>query len=276
MECISAELIERLFDSDLDDQERENIFSHLAECDLCTEKAMAFAAFEKGLIKNLTSLRKRSPSHLRKKEGCVSKKILLGYVVNGLPQAEMVSVETHLESCDACLKEMMRIQEGHLKEVELEFNTETLQRIPVSGKTSLIISLLEDIKKHIFEVVQTTGTVLKSPLPIEAVRGRGRIVKTAAIHIRKDFIDKGTSAEVTVKKGNKPDTYSLKLSLMNLEDNEITSALKSASVHLSGGGLEKEALTDNEGEVTFKNLPLGEYKIVLDSGIEVAINIQKT
>ncbi|HKZ56960.1 MAG TPA: zf-HC2 domain-containing protein [Thermodesulfovibrionales bacterium] len=288
MECISDDVIENLFDSDLSDQEREIIFSHLAECDMCAERAMAIAVSEKALIEKLTNLRTHSHDSIKQTEGCLSKKLILGYVIGELPQLEMRSVDAHLESCDACLKEMMSIQSRYINDVELGFDTQVLtasmragnltpeQKSPVSEGRNLIISLLEDVTRHIIEVIQTTGTVLKSPIPLEASRGTGRSTTTGTVHIRKDFIDYDMSAEVTVKKGNKPGTYTMKLSLMKLLGNEITGALESITVRIRGGNVDKEVITDNSGEVVFSNLPMGGYKIVLENGIEVTINIQKT
>lgn len=275
MNCLNEETIQRFLDRDLSEKEMEGVFAHLEGCDICLEKTMATAASNKELISVLTGSRNTVP-HLPHRKVCLSKKLLLGYVAEGLNDADKKLVESHLEICNPCMEEMMELQKSYLNEAELDFDTVALiSALKDNHHEDILTIVLKDVGRRVFEVIETTGTILTAHFPsLEAARGKEVPSESESIHIRQDFPDKSISAEIAIKKGRIPDTCDIRLSLMKMKGNDISGILESARVSISGIGIEWDAVTDEKGEVEFKDLSYGNYKIkASDSGLEAEVSI---
>jgi hypothetical protein len=274
--CINEETIERLLDSDLDEKEMEGVSAHLAQCEICLENVMAVAASDKELLNRLKGSGQAVP-HMSPKGGCLSKKLLLGYVADGLDDAYTKLVESHLKECNSCLVQMTELQKKYLKEAEFAFDTEAMiSAYKEVHHEDILTIVLKDVGSRIFEVIETTGTILATHFPaMESVRGKEPPSEGNAVHIRKDFPDRNISAEVAVKKGETPDTCDIRLSLMRMKGNEVIGATEPLKVLIKGGDVEDTAVTDGNGETEFKCMPLGDYSIMLDRGIEVEVRMQK-
>lgn len=273
MNCINEETIERFLDRDLSEKEMEGISAHIEGCDICLEKIMAAAASDKELISVLKGSGKTVP-RLPRGKGCLSKKLLLGYVVDGLNEADKRLVETHLEECSSCVGSMEELQMSYLKETELDFDTGAMiSALKDVRQEDILTIVLKDVGRRIFEVIETTGMILTTRFTaMEAARGKELPPEAGAVHIRKDFQDKNVSVEISVIKGEEPDTCDIRLSLMKMKGVEISGIMDSVKVNISGVGIERYAVTDEKGEAEFKELAYGVYKIkAVDSDIEIDV-----
>lgn len=276
MNCLNEEAIHRFIDGYMSEEEIEALSSHISECDKCMEEVMSAAVSDKKMLSKLKKAEKAAP-RLSQRNGCLSNKLLLAYISAGLDDRSTQLVEAHLENCNPCLEQMVKLQKAFLKEAELSFDTTALiSAMKESHPEDILTIVLKDIGKRVFEVIETTGTLLTTHSPaFEGARGTEPSPETNTIHVRKDFTDKGVSAEVAINKGEKPGTCDIRLSLMKMKGDKISGILESERVNLSGMGVEKDGVTDKKGEVEFKDLLMGNYRMVLDKDIAVAVEIKK-
>lgn len=279
MNCVNEETLQRYLDGDMTEKETEALSSHLSECNKCIEELMTAAVSDKELLDRLKKA-ERTAIPLPQRDGCINSRMLMAYIADALPKDQINIVESHLEICDTCLARMTALQRNYLKGVEMDFDTSALaaamqeKYVYVPADDILTISL-EDIGRQLFEVIKTTGMILKTRFSAEAVRGAGRPQSVDKVHIRKDFAGKEVSAEVTIRKGDGPESYNIKLSLMKMKGNDVTGVLKSANIHIKGDGIDKSDVTDKNGELEFKDLSAGNYRMVLDNGIALDVEIKK-
>lgn len=278
MNCINEETIERFVDFDLSEKDTEGIYSHLAECDTCMEKVMAAAASDNELLKMLTGSGRTLP-RLPRREGCLSRKLLFGYVADCLNDGDKKLVESHLSECNLCVGHMMELQKNSLKDSEIAFDTKSLAAELRAGEKDrvLFIPLVVDFGRRIIEVIkdQCNGIVIGGQLATVGVRG-GRAIASEGVHIQKNFSDKGISVEVTISVGDKPDTCDIRLSLMGIKGDEVIGIMESTKANISGVGVDRNAVTDERGEAEFTGLTYGMYKIkAVDIGVETDVSIDK-
>lgn len=278
MNCINEETIERFLECDLSEKDTEGISSHLAECDTCMEKVMAAAASDKKLLKMLTGSGRTLPS-LPRREACLSRKLLIGYVADCLNDGDKKLVESHLSECNSCVGHMMELQKNFLKDLEIAFDTKSLAAELRAGEKDrvLFIPLVVDFGRRVIEVIkdQCNGIVIGGQLAPVGVRG-GRAIASEGVRIQKNFSDKGISVEVAISVGDKPDTCNIRMSLMRMKGKEIVGIMESAKINISGMGSEIDAVTDKRGEAEFTGLTYGLYSIkAVDSGVETDVSIEK-
>lgn len=272
MNCINEEAIEKFVDCDLSEKDAEGIYSHLAECDTCMEKVMAAAASDKELLKMLTGSGRTLP-RLPRREGCLNRKLLFGYVADCLNDGDKKLVESHLNECNSCVGDMMELQKNSLKDSEIAFDAKSLAAELRAGEKDrvLFIPLVVDFGRRIIEVIkdQCNGIVIGGQLTTVGVRG-GRAIASEGVHIQKNFSDKGISVEVAIRAGDRPETCSIQLSIMSIKNDEIGPPVENGTVSLIGNSVQEKGATNKSGGIIFRDIPVGDCRIEYkENAIEV-------
>jgi len=263
IQCPDNDTLALFLDQGLTGLQNDQIMDHLEQCNECLKKVTSMKKEERNLIASLCELSpKKIQKGIRGKE-CLENGILWAYAEGSLPAERQEQVEDHLQTCDYCLEAYMDVHEYvPFSGIEINIASE-LGRLRKKVKPSGILELVLKIREKSLEVLRHTGELLVELVPQAAVRGgRGkkRTATTDKVSVRNDFKDTGISVEITVEKGTGRGISSLKVSVMDLTEEEF---LEGITVSLASGKRILENRTDREGIVEFQNIPLGKYVLKL-------------
>lgn len=271
-ECPSKELLNKFIDEDLNEEMNEQIFAHLEICDNCLWQVVCLLSEEKGLITSLLA------SPIRQKilkpvssQRCPSKPLLLAYAGKALLDNDEKLVETHLEQCDHCLRELIRLQTLMVSRMNLDLD------LPLpKEKTSLLspdfspLEIILRIKNNFIELLKQTGELI-TPVPqLGLVRGEMKSQDNPII-IRKDLKKRDLSIEVKIKPKLIKSSGTIGISLLRISDEEF---LSERDVSLVGKEGSLKARTNKEGFVEFSDLKPESFKIVVEGEDTVFLSIE--
>ena len=259
IQCPDDDTLALFLEQGLTESQNDQIVGHLEQCDECLQKVASMRNEERNLIASLCKLPpKKIQKGIRGKE-CPEEGILWAYAEGSLPAERQEQVEDHLHACDYCLEAYMDVHEYvPLSGIEIDIASE-LGRLRKKSKPSGMLELVLKIREKSLEVLRHTGELLVGRVPQAAVRGgRGKkkTVTTDKVSVRKDFEDTSTSVEITVEKGTGRGISSVKVSVMDLTEEEF---LEGITVSLASGKQILEMRTDREGIAEFQNISPGEY-----------------
>lgn len=195
------------------------------------------------------------------------------YLEGALPEAEMNAYETHCLDCFACAVRLIQNQERAEDGLLFMKTMELLDQLEKEKKSHLM-ALTEDIcsstfaivletAKDVFRVLSTTGKIL-SLASAATVRGEiEKIQEKKPIQIIQEFAQPKVSIQASISREG-PDTAEVRISLLNRETEEFMTGV--AARLYAGTVMEKEAVTDENGEAVFIIHFEHDYTIELLSG----------
>jgi hypothetical protein len=263
--CPDKETLEKLVDYELTEEMNENILSHLSICSSCRAKVGCLLSEEQGLLKSLlTEPASRRHAVTVASGRCLSNAAILAYAGNSLKEDQLKLVESHLEKCDNCAFELLRLQRSMNTPAEIDLDMSNLRATPGVGTNVLEIVL--KAKNKLIELIRHNGELLSLTPQLGAVRGKEE-KEERPIVIRKDFQERDLSAEVTIKREVPDSGGVLTVSVMKLSSEEFLSGLE---VEMSGVGMSRQAMTNADGVVEFYGITAGTYSLAL-GGDDIAI-----
>ena len=272
-ECPDKDTLAKLQESDLPDDLYEKTLAHLASCEDCRHLVTEMLAGEEQLLSAVLT----QPAGLRENrkagpEKCLSKKALLAYAVDSLSKDQLEQVEHHLEICDNCLTELMKLQKTitAVKDMDFDFVAINEKTSGQAAPSDLFLEIVLKAKDTVIELVRHTGELLTLTPQFAAVRGKGQKAE-ALIVIRKDFLEKDRSIEITVPKEQIIPGGTVKISIMSLSNESFLPGLY---VKLSSTGDAQTGTTNEDGVVELSGISHGRNEIEVDGELVAALVIK--
>jgi hypothetical protein len=282
--CPDNQTLALFLEHGLDEPQKEGVFAHLTQCGKCRQRVKAMVEEEYKLIASLLEFPLERETKAPRGKECPHRAILWSYAEGGLRKEHLQWVESHLETCDDCVQDLLGIQKL-LELPVIEFNTESVLstigegsgigktvRDRVKGKLKGGLELVLQMQERSLEVLQYTGELITARPQIAVRSSKQKEIEEARVHntvcVRKDFEETRTSFEITVKKKANRNNATVKVSVMNLDTEEF---LDGIMVHLTSQDRSEERRTNKAGEVEFENVSSGEYvlKLVNTKGQEI-------
>ena len=257
--CPEKELLEQFIDYGLTEEMNEKILTHLSLCNKCRDTIRCLLTEDEKLIKELltepvTQERKALPlpEHL-------SSWAILAYTNECLNEDQLKLVESHLEKCDNCMFELVRIQRlaNSLAALGLDMANLKVSKDALSNKESGVLEIIMEAKDNILELIEHTGELLSLTPQLSAVRGKAYEAEDAIV-IRKDFKEKDLSIEITIKKELTETEGFIRLSALKLSNEYFLSGM---DIFLSGKNIQQYGRTNEHGIVEFSGIKKGRYDI---------------
>lgn len=253
--CPDKEALEKFVDYGLTEEMNEKILSHLSICDDCRGKVSCLLAEEQELLKSLLSKPDRNKQTVRTlADGCLSNAAILAYAGKCLKEDQLKLVESHLQKCDNCMFELLRVQRLMNAPSELDLDMAVLKEVPGAGKHVLEIVL--KAKNDLVELIRHNGELLSLTPQFGAVRGK-KEKEERPIVIRKDFQERDLSVEVMIHRKMKESGAKVSVSVMKLSKEKFLSGI---DVELSGEEMQQKRTTE-DGYTEFDGIQPGTYGI---------------
>jgi hypothetical protein len=268
--CPDKETLDLFVDNGLTEKMNGNILSHLSVCANCREKVGCLLSEEQSLLKSLfTEPLRREHAAITASPGCPSKTSILAYAGKSLKEDQLKLVESHLQKCDNCMFELLRLQRSMHSLADLDLDMSVLKAkdisLPMVGKHVLEI-VLKGRDKFI-ELIGHNGELLSLTPQFHAVRGEEE-KEERPIVIRKDFTDRDLSVEVTINREVEESGAAVSISLMRLSSEEFLSGI---DVELSGREMHQKRTAEG-GLAEFYSIKSGSYALIVNG--ELTSNLE--
>lgn len=271
--CPDKELLEKFAENELTEEMKADIFEHLEACAACREKARCLLEEDLAVLSALTQVK---PQGLNTEAAttppCLSRPLLLAYASASLREDRLKQVETHLEKCDNCLFELMKLQRLMLAPAELDMDMSVLRAGAAAVQAQNILEIVLKLKEDFLELIRHTGELISPAPQFGVVRGRGTEEEDKAIVIRKDFVEKDLSVELKISKAEIKDEFSVGISVMRLGSEEFIPGM---NLEVTGEARRESAITDAGGLAVFSGIRTGKYDINIDGENSVLIVLDR-
>lgn len=260
--CPDKETLDLFVDNGLTEEMNGNILSHLSVCASCREKVGCLLSEEQSLLKSLFSepVRRKHAATTASHE-CPSKPSILAYAGKFLKEDQLKLVESHLQKCDNCMFELLRLQRSmnSLADLDLDMSVLKAKDISLSGVGTQILEIVLKGKDKFIELIDHNGELLFLTPQFSTVRGEEEKEERPII-IRKDFIDRDLSVEVTINREVKESGAAVSISLMKLSSEEFLSDI---DIELSGREMHQKRTTE-DGLAEFYGIKTGSYALIIN------------
>lgn len=263
--CPDKETLEKFVDYGLTEEMNKKILSHLSMCCNCREKVHCLMVKEQSL---LTALFDEPVSHehaiITVIGSCLSKAALFAYSDKLLKEDQLKLVESHLEKCDNCMFELLKVQRLMNAPADLDLDMSALKAMEAFHKGYSILEIVLKAKDNLLELIRHNGELLSLTPQFDAIRGEEEKEERPII-IRKDFHERDLSVEVKIKRDINESGATVNVSIMTLSSEQFLSGI---DVELSGLEMQQKRNTQ-DGFAEFYGLKSGTYGIKV-SGDETA------
>jgi hypothetical protein len=173
--------------------------------------------------------------------------------------------EDHCRDCPSCLKGLVQSHERFIREKAQSENKILFQKTMdlLDRLERNVISIFIEQSKDILKVIKTTGEILPMR-PVLALRGENdESEKEQSVRILQEFVSPPVSIQASFERHRPGDEMGLTVSVFDKQSEEFIPDIK---VKFEGDGVQEEAVTDQNGEVTFIVSGPGDYEASLESG----------
>lgn len=267
--CPDTEILEQFVVYELTENMNEQIVTHLTSCDRCREKVGCLLSEEHGLIKTLLfeQVSRKQATDIPSGR-CLSIAAILAYAGKCLKEDQLMQVESHLRECDNCMIKLLNVQNSMNMPAVLDLDMSILKAVPDFGNRVLEIVL--KTKDDLVEIIRHTGELLSLSPQFANVRGKEEREEKTLV-IRKDFLKKDLSIEVTIKKVLEESGVAFSVSVMKLSNEEFLSGI---DIEIPGGEMHVRNRTNKNGFAEFSGIKAGTYDIKLGGEVTVIIDIE--
>ena len=274
--CPDRETLERLLNEELDPKMNTDILSHLSVCDSCRNTVKCYMEEEVNLLEKLFEERIVSESKgawvSQSSNRCLSRALLLAYSSSCLNGEQAKAVESHLETCNKCLRNLIALQSAAAATLDLDLDlSDMAPAAPSMDKPRIgMFDLVLKVKNDMLELLRHTGEVLSAAPGLAVVRGSAKPTSNSIV-VREDFDHIDLSLEIAVPKDFTQKQSSMRISLMNKSNERF---LPGTKVSLVGPKSNWEGTTDEEGIVEFSGITVGRYQMVCEGETIASITIE--
>ncbi len=269
-QCPDREILEKFVDQELSEEMNENIFGHLADCTDCREKVRCLFDEDKGLINALLA----SNPHKERVEqvsatACLPRFIIQAYANDALSEDRLKLVDSHLENCNDCILELMKMQRLMKSPIELDLDMSAMKTKAVDVHGPNILEIVLSAKDDLLELIRHTGELISLTPQMGTVRGKEVEEQERAIVIRKDFSKEDLSIELRINRVPDDGTENISISLMRLSSEDF---IPEMNIEISGEKVHDHANTDENGIAEFYGIKSGSYAININGKFYVSLN----
>lgn len=260
--CPDKETLDLFVDNGLTEEMNGNILSHLSVCASCREKVGCLLSEEQSLLRSLlTEPVRRKHDVTSAIHGCLSKRSILAYADKSLKEDQLKLVESHLQKCDNCMFELLRLQHAmnSLTDLDLDMSVLKAEDISLPGVGKQVLEIVLKGRDKFIELIGHNGELLSLAPQFNAVRGEEE-KEERPIVIRKDFTDRDLSVEVTINREVEESGAAVSISLMRLSSEEFLSGI---DVELSGREMHQRRTTEG-GLAEFYSIKSGSYVLIIN------------
>jgi hypothetical protein len=266
--CPDKETLERFVEYELNEEMNAKILEHLSVCEGCRQKLNCMLTEDQGVIKALLT----EPTHRKQavtvfSDRCLPKAAILAYNSKCLNEDQLKLVESHLQKCDNCMFELLRLQRAIHSTAEIDLNMSALKAVTDLGMH--ILEVVLKVKDNLIDLIRHNGELLPLTPQLSSVRGKEESEKRPIV-IRKDFQERDLSVEMTIKREIKESGATVSISVMKLSNEEFLSGI---DVELSGQEMHKKQTTE-DGVAEFYGIKTGTYSIKLAGADTAWITIE--
>jgi hypothetical protein len=260
--CPDKGTLAKFVEHELSEEVNTKILSHMKICESCREEIASLLSEDQSLLRSLLS----EPLGLKKSKTkatatCLSKAAILAYVAKCLSEDQLKLVESHLQKCDNCMSDLLRLQASMNLPTDLHLDMAVLllgKRI-ASTKSRSILEIILGAKDKFVDLIRHTGELILPMPQLAALRGE-KAEQDDSIILRKDFPDRNLSVEVTVGRLIDESGIALKVSLMALDSEEFMPGI---AVELFGESTSNKGITNDDGTIEFYGIESGTYDITI-------------
>lgn len=146
--CPAISILSSLLDGELAGEEDETVKYHVQSCPACIRRLKDMELGDRVLVRDLG--RSMTFSNFPRKKDCISAETMTAYLHDLLPVEEKTKVESHLDLCDACLRELTSLAK---MEAQLEQSSVEPLPDPLRKKVEALLREKESKKEPIAQVV---------------------------------------------------------------------------------------------------------------------------